>query len=183
MGADQHATDLVEIRTGWEPVTLAIGFAICGAAVFACLHTNFDNTIVVVAAAFGGTLAASFGGLVALWFGAELSRRWSWLFGLSLGWCVTLPLLLGGFPIWLALVVGLTAGLVLGALLVRRLAGFARRARVPSVAGAYLGPLMAAVGVFLLLGDAEGAGLLLVIAVPLAIPYGAVVGALLRAER
>jgi hypothetical protein len=182
MGADQRATDLVEIRTGWEPVTLAIGFAICGAAVFGRLHTNFDNTI-VVAAAFGGTLAASFGGLVALWFGAELSRRWSWLFGLPLGWCVTLPLLLGGFPTWLALVVGLTAGLVLGALLVRRLAGFARRARGPSFAGAYLGPLVAAVGVFLLLGDAEGTGLLLVIAVPLAVPYGAVVGALLGAER
>jgi hypothetical protein len=157
---------------------VAVGFAAGGATILAGLERKSGSASMAVAG-LGGALAPSAGGLVALWFGAEWSRRWSWLFGFSLGWCVTLPLFLGGFPSWLALGVGMTAGLVLGAVLVRRFAAFARRARVPSFAGADLGPLVAAVGVSLLLAILGGAGLLLVIAVPLAIPFGAGVGALL----
>lgn len=186
MNSERQPTDLVEIRTGWTPIAFALGFAGGGALVGAALASPFDATAETVAAACGATLAASSGGLVALWFGAELSRQWSWLFALSLGWYVTLACLLGGLTLWPSLVVGVSAALGLGPLLVWRLAGFARRARGPSFIGVYVGPLIALAGVLLLLlggGDGLLGAILLFITVPLAIPLGAVIGALLGAER
>jgi hypothetical protein len=160
-------------------------FAGTGAMIAAALSRREDVFTIVVVAAFVSTQSASLGGLVALWFGAELSRRWSWLFALALSWYVSLACLVGELPVWLALAVGVTAALLLGRLLVWRVAGFARRARGPSFAGVYLGPLMALGAVALLYGHGNGmvAAFVLVLAIPLAIPFASVVGALLGAER